>query len=99
MTRKGYGEFTVPVKIYYKRELKKEPTVQDHTLNFDERITYRGFIEEFDAALLSQLMKSGATSSTATTGRGGSSSGAGAGAGAGAGVSRRSTSPTRSRFR
>jgi hypothetical protein len=56
VTRKGYGEFTVPCAITWKRGLRHDKTVTHHTLNFSERITSTGFIVEFDPALVASLV-------------------------------------------
>jgi transcription initiation factor IIF auxiliary subunit len=67
VTRKGFGEFTVPVTITWKRHLKKEKTTIEHTLNFEGRITHTGFIAEFDNKLLFDSLSTSTKNGTNAT--------------------------------
>ena len=55
--RIGWGTFEIPIKIYWQKWLKKEPSQFSHYLSFDENGKTKSFYLEFDRELTSQNWK------------------------------------------
>jgi len=56
LTKKGWGTFEVPIKIYWERWMKLPPMEIDHDLSFDGNGSHKGFFVEIDNKLIPETL-------------------------------------------
>ena len=54
--RYGWGYFDIPIKIYWKKWLKRKPDELEHTLHFEGPVEKKCFVAKFDKKELPKKM-------------------------------------------